>query len=274
MRTALLAASVLSTSTVSAGSYDWNMGNVTLYHSQNTYCSPDTYEDRNYKGVLEGFVPTYSIYDKDHDTRGYVGYHAGQETIYVAFRGSSSIQNWIDDLDVVTTDYPLCADCEVHKGFYKAEQSCFNDVLNEVKSLQSKYPSYAVMTTGHSLGAALALLTAMDLTHSGVNNVKLWNYGSPRVGNTEFANYVDTYIADHHRVTHHKDMVPHTPMHERFTHIDGEWYQPADDLVIQECFGNEDDNCSYQWHFTSIQDHLYYLGLHLGASEENCVAFV
>jgi len=267
----LLAGVVLSS--VSASSYDWSMGNVTLYHSQNAYCNPGKYESVTYKGVLDGFIPTYSIYDKAHDTRGYVGYHTGQKTIYVTFRGSSSIQNWIDNLDAILTNYPLCDGCDVHKGFYKAEQSCFGDVLSAVKSLQSDHPSFTVMVTGHSLGGALATLTAMDLKNSGINNVKLWNYGSPRVGDTAFSNYVNSYIGDRHRVTHHKDMVPHLPMHERFTHISGEWYQPADDLYVQSCHGNEDRDCSYQWSITNVDDHLYYLGLPLGSGGNNCDAF-
>lgn len=272
LRNLLLAGSALGT--VSAGSFDWNMGNLTLNHAQNAYCDPNTYETRNYRGVLDGFVATHTIDEENHDTHGYIGYHAGQQTIYVSFRGSESIQNWLDNLDAISTDYPLCADCEVHKGFYKAEQACFTEVLTEIKTLQAQFPSYSVVATGHSLGAALALLTSMDLINSGIKNVKMWNFGSPRVGNTKFANYVDSYIPDHNRVTHHKDMVPHTPMHERFTHIDHEWYQPGDDMFVQECVGNEDSDCSYQWHFTSIQDHLYYLGVHLGTSDDNCAPYL
>lgn len=271
-RNLLLAGSAMSAA--SASSFDWTMGNLTLNHAQNSYCDPTSYETRTYRGVLEGFVPTYTIDEENHDTHGYIGYHPGQQSIYVSFRGSESIQNWIDNLDAVLTDYPLCSNCEVHKGFYKAEQATYGDVLTQVRSLQSQFPSYSVVCTGHSLGASIALLTTLDLVNSGVQNVKLWNFGSPRVGNTEFANFAGSYLPNHQRVTHHKDMVPHTPMHERFTHINGEWYQPGDDLYVQECVGNEDNDCSYQWHFTSIADHLYYFGLNLGQSDENCVNFL
>ena len=258
-----------------ANSFDWTMANITLYHSQNTYCDPTSYEDRNYHGVLEGFVPTYTIDDDDHDTHGYVGYHTGQKNIYVAFRGSESIQNWVDNLDVKLTDYPLCDGCEVHDGFYRAMTHCYDDVLKNVQQLQSQYPSYSVVVTGHSLGAALSLLTGLNLMDSGINNVMMWNYGSPRVGNTELATYASSKMSSHHRVTHHKDMVVHVPMHERFTHIDGEWYQPDDSITIQECSGFEDHDCSYQWHITSIDDHLYYLGLHLGVGDgSNCDYFL
>lgn len=59
-------------------------------------------------------------------------------------------------------------------------------------------------------------------------------------------------------------MVPHCPMHERFTHISGEWYEPDDTVKLNACTGFEDPTCSYQWSVTSIDDHLYYLGLTMG----------
>lgn len=256
---------------------DRDLVNLALYHSQNAYCDPATYTTRTYKGVLEGFVPTHALYDKDHDTNGYIGYTSSQSRIYVSYRGSESIQNWIDNLDAVLTDYPLCGGCEVHKGFYKAETSIFNEVLTEVKSLKAQFPSYNVVVTGHSLGAAMATLTAMDLKNAGVTNVKMINFGSPRVGNTDFANWYSSNMESRARVTHHKDMVPHSPMHERFTHISGEWYEPDDStnpVYVNSCSGNEDSSCSYQWHITSISDHLWYLSLPLGTSDGACDAFL
>lgn len=198
------------------------------------------------------------------DTNGYIGYTPSQQTIYVAFRGSESIKNWIDNLDAILTSYPLCSKCEVHKGFYRAEQDSINNVISVVKDLKSKYPSYSVIVTGHSLGAALATLTILDLQQAGITSLRLFNYGSPRIGNDEFAQYASNALKDHSRVTHHKDMVVHSPMHERFTHINGEYYQPGDAVELQVCSGYEDSSCSYQWHLTNIDDHLSYLGVKMG----------
>ena len=87
------------------------------------------------------------------------------KSIYVVFRGSSSIRNWITNLDAYKTpytSYPAC-NCEVHKGFYNAEQIVIGNIISEVKKLKSisALSTYEVKTTGHSLGAALAQLTAM-----------------------------------------------------------------------------------------------------------------
>ena len=150
----------------------------------------------------------------------------------------------------------------MHKGFYKAQQSVIPYITDYVQTLRSKFPDYGVVVTGHSLGAAMATLTTLDFLDKGINT-RMFHFGSPRVGNTKFAEYASAKIVDRHRNTHYKDMVPHCPMHERFTHISGEWYEDKD-LVLHACNGYEDPNCSYQWHITSIDDHMHYLGLYVG----------
>jgi predicted lipase len=78
----------------------------------------------------------------------------------------------------------------------------------------------------HSLGAALATLTAFEFQASGINNVQIFNYGSPRVGNQEFADWASNGGGGEGkmkitRCTHYKDMVPHVPLHHRFRHVAG-----------------------------------------------------
>lgn len=247
-----------------------------LWHSESAYCYPDTYLTRKYKGPLTGFVPVYSVNDTAHDTQGYVGYDSSKSAIVVSFRGSESIQNWISNLDAILTDYPPCSGCRVHKGFYRAEQSSVNAVISEVKTLKQKYPSYSVVVTGHSLGAALATLVSVDLKAAGLGPVRVFTFGSPRVGNTEFAEWYSATIADHSRVTHHKDLVVHSPMHERFTHVNGEWYEPSDAVPVglDPCSGYEDKDCSYQWHITSVDDHLWYLGVAMGENQDSCATIM
>jgi hypothetical protein len=254
----------------SAASINMDSATLALWHSENAYCSPDTYLTRpNKAATLDGFVPTYHIDDPLHDTEGYIGYNSKQSRIFVSFRGSESIQNWLSDLDMVLTPYESygCSGCNVHKGFYTAEQKSLAGILSEVKSLKEQFPSYSVMVTGHSLGAALATLTAIDVQGSGIGPVSLYNFGSPRVGDVAFSEWASSYITDANRVTHHKDMVVHTPPHGNYQHISGEWYEPdnsASPINIDACSGYEDPSCSYQWTITSIDDHLWYLNVTMG----------
>lgn len=48
------------------GSYDWTFGEISLWHSESTYCDPSSYLSRTYKGVLSGFVPVYHITEESH----------------------------------------------------------------------------------------------------------------------------------------------------------------------------------------------------------------
>jgi hypothetical protein len=184
-----------------------------------------------------------------------------QSAIYVVFRGSDSIPDWIANINVVYTAYNSCTNCFVHSGFYASEQAVINFVKSSIRILSLQYPTYQVIVTGHSLGAAIATFTAVDLLNDGFQAIRLFNFGSPRVGNYNFAVYASNLIQDRNRVTHRRDIVPHLPWQERFTHISGEWYE--DNQGLRACDGYEDPTCSYQWYILSIDDHMQYLGLNM-----------
>ncbi len=262
---------VLSLFLLGSSQYDWAFANTSVWLSAAAYCETNTYKTRIFKGYSTGFVVTDVIDDVSEDVQGYIGYMASQSSIYVVFRGSTSIEDWANNLDAVLTAYPRCSGCEVHAGFYKAEQANIKFIIDRVSYLKNQYPEYTVVVAGHSLGAAMATLTSLDLlaqssvikpTPQSPQGLRMFHFGSPRVGNTNFAQYASNTILDRHRNTHYKDMVPHVPMHERFTHISGEWYE--DSSALHECSGYEDPNCAYQWHITNIDDHMHYLGLYLG----------
>lgn len=91
--------------------------------------------------------------------------------ILIAFRGTTSIVDWIYNLDVRLINYPKCTDCEVHKGFYTSIISVKNTIIEEVVRLQNlldtekgiKKPEFEILVTGHSLGAAMATLLTLEL---------------------------------------------------------------------------------------------------------------
>ena len=151
----------------------------------------------NFVGPLEGFKVTYVIYDPDHDTQGFVGYLPSDSSIYVVYRGSSSFDNWLSDLDATKRAYghASCTNCEVHTGFYLAEQHVLAKVMIEVGRISNSLGYVKAKTTGHSLGAALANLTAMDLSFAGYE-VSFYNFGQPRVGNKEYADFSNKTIPD------------------------------------------------------------------------------
>lgn len=84
-----------------------------------SYCGIAEYQTHNYSGAALGFVATKVLYDQSNDIEGYVGYLPSDQSIYVVFRGTESLDNWLVDFDSFKTkyaDFPEC-DCEVHAGF-------------------------------------------------------------------------------------------------------------------------------------------------------------
>lgn len=151
--------------------YDWSYDQA--YISQQlslaSYCGHTEYATHNWTGVIADFELTHIIYDKHHDTNGFVGVLPSDHSIYVVFRGSESLYNWMANLNADKDKYtvwPECG-CKVHSGFQNCTNAVNGEVLAEVKRLAELYPTYAIKTTGHSLGAALAQLTAMMLVKNG-----------------------------------------------------------------------------------------------------------
>ena len=102
----------------------------------------------------------------------------------------------------------------VHTGFQFAYAVTQSTVLNAVKAQLASNPSYRVVVTGHSLGAAVAALAAVSIKSTFPNvNLQLYTYGicalikssvklcssfvflgQPRTGNAAFASYVENLI--------------------------------------------------------------------------------
>lgn len=88
--------------------------------------------------------------------------------LVVSFRGSSSIENWIANLDFIFTDASaVCSGCQVHQGFWKAWSSVADTLTAEIASAVTAYPGYSLVFTGHSLGGALATIGATVLRNAG-----------------------------------------------------------------------------------------------------------
>lgn len=86
-----------------ASGYSFNytdaQAEISLTLSQKAYCGKSAYMTQDYSGVVAGFVPTKVVYSLLWDVEGFVGYLPSDNSIYVAYRGSESINNWISNLD-------------------------------------------------------------------------------------------------------------------------------------------------------------------------------
>lgn len=201
-----------------------------------------------------------------------VGYNKYYNTLFAGFRGSSNIQNWLDNLQVKKI-YPYEDDTiSVEDGFYKIYKALKTDLYVSLNQSMIEYGTNNILFTGHSLGGAIATLFAFDICYHNLpyQIYSLITFGSPRVGNDAFSNYMFNCEIDSARVTHYYDIVPHVP--EEFLgyeHITQEvWYDEmnADYIECNDDHG-EDSSCSNSCapvKCTSISDHLNYLNISMG----------
>jgi len=256
--------------------YDENVAMVSLKLSQSAYCLNTT---SNWDcSTCDGINTLYSVIE-NKGSQAIVGYNEPNDAIFVAFRGSENIQNWINNIRISKVNpYPEFADISVEKGFYVSYQNIKPQIESNVRVLSEKYNTNSIMVTGHSLGGAMASLMVFDVLNGVYDNVNLlpfFTFGSPRVGNNEFVSKMNSYKSQMFRVTHYYDIVPHVPEEVLgYLHITNEIWYNEDNTQYTQCndlHEVEDSQCSDSCapiHCTSTDDHMYYIYLEMGSS--NC----
>ncbi len=206
------------------------------------------------------------------DQNGYVAALRNNATsqvgIYVSFEGSETLKDWIENLKFIKTDRGVgCDGCKVHSGFHDCWLALSSKIDAEITRLRAAYPGAPLHVTGHSKGAAVAVLAAFELQSKYGHTVDaLHTYGCPRVGNKAFGLAALASVGAHWRVTHGEDPVPHLPLHDMgFHHTPTEvWYKHTPKYKVCDGSG-EDTRCSdSNWLDLSIRDHLHYFDEWIG----------
>ena len=200
--------------------------------------------------------------DGPSGVNGFVGYLPSTSTVFVVFRGSENVENWVVDADLRKTVYPFCEGCEVHEGFLRAHEHVIPLVKAETGRLLKATNSSNLVITGHSLGAAIATLVTVDLqTYFNTTKTSMYNFGSPRLFNIVAAEKVSSFLVDKYRFTHFNDLIPHFPfLMEHYEHITPEIYEDLEGN-LHNCVGPEDKSCAQQWplEWLGFLAHYFYL---------------
>ncbi|CDF37386.1 Lipase domain protein, putative [Chondrus crispus] len=102
---------------------------------------------------------------------------------------------------------------KVHRGFAIAYRSVAGEVMEKVRALRGE-KRRPVFLTGHSLGGALATICSMDVwvkLELSRREIFVSTFGSPRVGNADFADIYDKVVPLHWRIVVDPDMVAKLP---------------------------------------------------------------
>ena len=158
------------------------------------------------------------------------------------FRGTESMQDVLIDLNFFRTEFDLPNDNSknilVHQGFYNQFNSIFDKMDNNINHyVNSKNNDKELIFIGHSLGGALATLGACyySIKYPKIKTSCV-TFGSPRVGNNEFAKLFNKNVTESYRFVNDNDPVPCLPSSLRYKHVNGcKWlYQ---DQLLNETKG-------------------------------------
>ena len=204
-----------------------------------------------------------SFYSEYDECIVYTAVSSSQKTIYIVFRGSVTSEQIVDQVlsALILKSNSFKPGGTVLDYVDGAHDSLYPCVKGQVRSLRLQYLDYKIVVTGHSLGGALASLTAAALIYQGEvepSNLELYTFGMPRVGDKEYALNFDRLVWNSWNVVNYRDIVPHAPFcnllgcntpYDGPFHSRGEiYYSNNGDMSVNTpytvCHENEDIKCS------------------------------
>ena len=167
--------------------------------SQIAYLSPDKIEIELLKLEIQRFN-----FISVGDAQCYVA--ETDDHYLIVFRGTESdIGDWLTDLNF---DFKRHFFGLVHDGFGTSFSQLYPEILSHIRQYKEK----PVFIAGHSLGAALAGLCAIQLKMADFDIVGVYTYGMPRIGNHMFASNYDMHLKSvTHRIVNNNDIVTRVP---------------------------------------------------------------
>lgn len=175
----------------------------------------------------------------------------GRRDVVVAYRGTVTCLEWLENLRSMLTHLPeATSDCGpmVESGFWSLYTSrtptcpsLCEEVRDEIARILDRYRDepISLTVTGHSLGAALAVLTAYDITTTFRNwpLVSVISFGGPRVGNGTFRRHVEEKGSKVLRIVNTHDVITKLP-----------------GIVLEDDKADTQDSAMPSWLVRKIQD--------------------
>jgi len=150
---------------------------------------------------------------KENGVQYFIGKNYRTGRLIIAFRGTDSFQDLCTDMRFWKTKIPYesmdkQSKIRVHSGFCEAyKHSKVRDVIHQhVKGARDIY------VTGHSYGAALAILCGLDLQYNFPDKYfEVVVFGCPRIGNRHFAKSYNRRVVKTVRFENGNDLVTKIP---------------------------------------------------------------
>ncbi|CAH9127219.1 unnamed protein product [Cuscuta epithymum] len=148
----------------------------------------------------------------------------GRRDVVVALRGTATCLEWLENLRATLTPLHENDSCGpmVESGFLSlytsstgTAQSLQSSIREEISRILKAYGDepLSITISGHSLGAALAILAAYDIKQTFRNSplVTVMSFGGPRVGNPSFRQHLEKNGTKVLRIVNSEDPVTRVP---------------------------------------------------------------
>jgi hypothetical protein len=144
---------------------------------------------------------------------------APSNDLLVSIRGTEGIWEWIQDARFLRIPCPFASGAgTTEDGFTDVYMSLTvgsatgQRLVDQLRTLFASTPPTTLTITGHSLGAALATLLALDVVEQNIfASPSVITFASPFVGDAQFARTYDTEVPNTWRITNLVDVVPKLP---------------------------------------------------------------
>ncbi|KAJ9056760.1 hypothetical protein DSO57_1029701 [Entomophthora muscae] len=218
-----------------------------------TYCSDQELLEFNgtySKEIGPNFHITNILNHAIFDTRAIIGVNSARKEIILAFRGTQSGLNLLEDFVFSHTPMNVAPLATVHTGFKNIADAMAPEYIQALHHLltTSSYRDYNVVVTGHSLGGALAHIASIHVQQGleiDWERIRVVTFGQPRVGNLEFARWFNQQPVTYTRIVNENDPVPHVPpIVAGYIHAHLERYIQANKSRICNTDSMEDPACS------------------------------
>ncbi|CAD5227423.1 unnamed protein product [Bursaphelenchus xylophilus] len=201
---------------------------------------------------------------------GYVAVSPADKAVIVSFRGTNNFLQLVTEVGNVAffNRHRAPTNGMVAQYFYDVfEQLWYGGIEKLVNKAITSNPEFDVWLTGHSLGGAVASITATKVMVDyklPTARVKLITFGQPRTGDNVFSKTFPDIVPTSYRVNHKHDVVPHVPprgyvgYNHHFTEV---WYpsKMTDGAKFKICEGEESPKCSNSVLLpVSVLDHITY----------------
>ena len=157
--------------------------------------------------------PAVTEMTKNTNIFGLMGHNPTSRTAFLSFRGTSDIAEWVANVDAIPDDYrPVSGFGQVHSGFQDVYELVRQNIAANLATATAGCDQ--ILITGHSLGAALAVLAAPDVARNMAPNTiepRLITFAGPRVGLSDFVASFNAAVESCFRVVNFLDLVPYLP---------------------------------------------------------------